>query len=126
MSWIKIEFGKDESKENKNQSADCINYEQITSAIVQASIKLEEIKKEEDEKKKTGIKNLKISYNKVFGYYIEVSKGNVVKTNLSVGDKLNVKEGEVLTVYIAVKPEVVVTDPSIGDSTSIPDIIIIG
>lgn len=52
MSWIKIEFGKDESKENKNQSADCINYEQITSAIVQASIKLEEIKKEEDEKKK--------------------------------------------------------------------------
>ena len=26
---------------------------------------------------KTGIKNLKIGYNKVFGYYIEVSKGNV-------------------------------------------------
>ena len=29
------------------------------------------------EREKTGIKNLKISYNKVFGYYIEVSKGNV-------------------------------------------------
>ncbi len=56
----------------------------------------------------------------------DVIEGNVVKTNLNVGDKLNVKEGEVLTVYIAVKPEVVVTDPSIGDSTSIPDIIIIG
>ena len=29
---------------------------------------------EASEKEKTGIKNLKISYNKVFGYYIEVSK----------------------------------------------------
>ena len=29
------------------------------------------------EKEKTGIKNLKVSYNKVFGYYIEVSKGNL-------------------------------------------------
>jgi DNA mismatch repair protein MutS len=32
---------------------------------------------EAEEKIKTGIKNLKIGYNKVFGYYIEVSKGNV-------------------------------------------------
>ncbi len=29
------------------------------------------------EREKTGIKNLKIGYNHVFGYYIEVSKGNV-------------------------------------------------
>jgi len=29
------------------------------------------------EKEKTGIKNLKVSYNKVFGYYIEVSKSNL-------------------------------------------------
>ncbi|MFI3307213.1 MAG: DNA mismatch repair protein MutS [Mycoplasmatota bacterium] len=29
------------------------------------------------EKEKTGIKNLKIGYNKVFGYYIEVSKGSI-------------------------------------------------
>lgn len=29
------------------------------------------------EKEKTGIKNLKIGYNRVFGYYIEVSKGAV-------------------------------------------------
>ena len=28
-------------------------------------------------KEHTGIRNLKVSYNKVFGYYIEVSKGNV-------------------------------------------------
>lgn len=32
---------------------------------------------EEEEKERTGIKNLKIGYNRVFGYYIEVSKGNV-------------------------------------------------
>ncbi len=31
---------------------------------------------EQDEREKTGIKNLKIGYNRVFGYYIEVSKGN--------------------------------------------------
>ena len=34
---------------------------------------------ENEEKEKTGIKNLKVGYNKVFGYYIEVSKAN---TNL--------------------------------------------
>lgn len=31
---------------------------------------------ETKEREKTGIKNLKIGYNKVFGYYIEISKGN--------------------------------------------------
>ena len=35
------------------------------------------LKIENEEKERTGIKNLKIGYNKVFGYYIEVSKGNV-------------------------------------------------
>ena len=36
---------------------------------------------EREEKEKTGIKTLKVGYNKVFGYYIEVSKGmiNLVK-----------------------------------------------
>lgn len=32
---------------------------------------------EAEEKERTGIKNLRIGYNRVFGYYIEVSKGNV-------------------------------------------------
>ncbi len=32
---------------------------------------------EESEKKRTGISNLKVRYNNVFGYYIEISKGNV-------------------------------------------------
>ena len=31
---------------------------------------------EKEEKERTGIKNLKVGYNKVFGYFIEVSKGN--------------------------------------------------
>lgn len=36
---------------------------------------------EAEEKERTGIKNLKVGYNRVFGYYIEVSKGqtNLVK-----------------------------------------------
>ncbi len=34
---------------------------------------------EAEEREKTGIKNLKIKYNKVFGYYIEVSNSNVDK-----------------------------------------------
>ena len=33
-------------------------------------------KMENDEKERTGIKNLKVGYNRIFGYYIEVSKGN--------------------------------------------------
>ncbi len=32
---------------------------------------------ETDERKRTGIKNLKVGFNKVFGYYIEISKGNI-------------------------------------------------
>jgi len=32
---------------------------------------------EAEERERTGIKNLKVGYNRVFGYYIEISKGNV-------------------------------------------------
>lgn len=32
---------------------------------------------ENSEKERTGIKNLKVGYNKVFGYYIEISRSNV-------------------------------------------------
>lgn len=32
---------------------------------------------ESDERARTGIKNLKVGFNKVFGYYIEVSKSNI-------------------------------------------------
>ncbi len=34
---------------------------------------------EAKERERTGIKNLKVGFNKVFGYYIDVSKGNVSK-----------------------------------------------
>ena len=34
---------------------------------------------EQQERAATGIRNLKIGFNKVFGYYIEISKGNVAK-----------------------------------------------
>lgn len=32
---------------------------------------------EEEEKKRTGISNLKVRFNNVFGYFIEISKGNI-------------------------------------------------
>jgi len=61
------------------------------------------------EKEKTGIKNLKIGYNRVFGYYIEVSKSNIAdvpdyyirKQTLANGeryitDELKELEGQIL------------------------------
>ena len=33
----------------------------------------------EQEKEKTGIKNIKVGYNRVFGYYLEISKGNTAE-----------------------------------------------
>ena len=38
---------------------------------------------EEEEKKKTGIQNLRVGFNKVFGYYIEVTKGQIDKIDPS-------------------------------------------
>lgn len=35
------------------------------------------LKIEQEERERTGIKNLKLGYNKVFGYYIEISKGAI-------------------------------------------------
>lgn len=35
------------------------------------------LKMEAEERNRTGIKNLKVGFNKIFGYYIEISKGNV-------------------------------------------------
>ncbi len=40
---------------------------------------------EASEKERTGIKNLKVGYNRVFGYYIEVSKGNLKDIDESWG-----------------------------------------
>ena len=42
-------------------------------------------KVQEDAKKQTGIQNLKVGYNKVFGYFIEVTKANINKIDPSLG-----------------------------------------
>lgn len=55
---------------------------------------------EEREREQTGIKNLKVGYNRVFGYYIEVSKGNISlvpdryirKQTLSTGERYITEE----------------------------------
>ena len=54
------------------------------------------LKQEEEEKKRTGIKNLKIGYNKIFGYYIEVSKMSVplVKDEFGYIRKQTLANGE--------------------------------
>ncbi|MDD3048503.1 MAG: DNA mismatch repair protein MutS [Bacilli bacterium] len=58
---IKENYNKDldELKENRKGGKDFIS------------------KMEAEEKARTGIKNLKVGFNRIFGYYIEVSKGNV-------------------------------------------------
>ncbi|MDD3382195.1 MAG: DNA mismatch repair protein MutS [Bacilli bacterium] len=40
---------------------------------------------ENKERLKTGIKNLKLGYNRVFGYYIEISKGNAINVKQEFG-----------------------------------------
>ncbi len=42
-------------------------------------------KLEEKERQRTGIKNLRVGYNRVFGYYIEVSKGNAKQVKEEFG-----------------------------------------
>lgn len=49
---------------------------------------------ENTEKEATGIKNLKVGYNKVFGYYIEVSKMNVDKVPYRYQRKQTLTTGE--------------------------------
>ncbi len=49
--------------------------DELRDLIYNAESKIKEI--EVAEKNKTGIKNLKVGFNKVFGYYVEVSKGQV-------------------------------------------------
>ena len=49
--------------------------DEIRSILKNSQTYLKEI--EDKEKERTGIKNLKIKYNKVFGYYIEISNSNL-------------------------------------------------
>lgn len=52
------------------------------------------LKMEADEKEKTGIKNLKISYNKIFGYYIEITNVNQDKVPFNYIRKQTIKNAE--------------------------------
>ncbi len=63
------------------------NYNQELDQLKLASKKGKEWIKEfaEKEKQRTGIKNLKVGFNRVFGYYIEISKGNVHLVDESFG-----------------------------------------
>lgn len=51
---------------------------------------------EEEERERTGIKNLKVGFNKVFGYYIEVSKGAIkeIKEEFGYERKQTLSTGE--------------------------------
>lgn len=51
---------------------------------------------EQKEREKTGIKGLKVGYNRVFGYYIEVTKGNLalVKDEFNYTRKQSLANGE--------------------------------
>ena len=53
-------------------------------------------KLENEERIRTGIKNLKVGYNRVFGYYIEISKGstNLVKEEFGYERKQTLSNGE--------------------------------
>lgn len=48
---------------------------------------------EQEERERTGIKNLRVGFNKVFGYYIEVSKGSIPL----VKDELNYERRQTLS-----------------------------
>ena len=54
------------------------------------------LKLEQEEKERTGIKNLKVGFNKVFGYYIEVSKGqsNLVREEFGYERKQTLANAE--------------------------------
>ncbi len=51
---------------------------------------------EQEERERTGIKGLKVGYNKVFGYFIEVSKGQIplVKEEFNYQRKQTISNGE--------------------------------
>lgn len=53
-------------------------------------------KLESEEKARTGIKTLKVGYNKIFGYYIEISKGSIkdVKEEFGYERKQTLANGE--------------------------------
>lgn len=60
------------TKEGYSEELDELNFIINNSEEILAEI-------EEEERERTGIKNLKLGYNKVYGYYVEISKSQVSK-----------------------------------------------
>lgn len=60
---------------NLIRSGYCTEVDELKNLRDNARTVLAEL--ERNEKEKSGIKNLKIKYNKIFGYYIEISNGNL-------------------------------------------------
>ena len=79
-------------KEGYNQELD--ELKQISSGSKDFILEMEQ-----EEKNRTGIKNLKVGFNKVFGYYIEVSKGqcNLVKEEFGYDRKQTLSNCERFT-----------------------------
>ena len=50
------------------------------------------LQQENYERERTGIKTLKIGYNRVFGYYIEVSKGAAAQVKEEYGYEMCIRD----------------------------------
>ncbi len=61
----------------KNVIKKGVSYELDSLREIVSDVKTALRKLEQREREKTGIQNLKVKYNKVFGYYIEISKANL-------------------------------------------------
>ena len=70
----------------------CAELDELRTLVHNTKQVLVEI--EAREKEKTGIKNMKIGYNRVFGYYIEVSKSNLSMVPQSYIRKQTLANGE--------------------------------
>ena len=67
---------------------------------------------EQSEREKTGIKTLKVGFNKVFGYYIEVSKGSIplIKEEFGYIRKQTIANGErFITPLLKEKEDIILT-----------------
>ena len=65
---------------------------------------------EKEERERTGIKNLKVGYNKVFGYYIEVSNGSIkdIKEEFGYVRKQTLSTGERYITQVLKEKEAIV------------------
>ena len=65
---------------------------------------------QQQEREKTGIKSLKIGYNRIFGYYIDVSKSNIALVPARYERRQTTATGERYTIPELREKEAVITD----------------